>query len=206
MPVPARRLDNVAIAVSLAILLVHAAVYWFGDSLRARIGVPAYAAVQAGLLLGFALVAHPGALMLGLVMLLTVEMLMVAGQRWGVVPITAGAMALFVIAQLVTGGIYQAAGAALVLALTGAIGHAAIIFARQRSGVEVAPVVVPSPLSSRETEVLRELAAGARNAEIAARLGISERTVKAHLATIYLKLGVETRTAAVAAAMQRQLV
>jgi len=54
--------------------------------------------------------------------------------------------------------------------------------------------------------VLRELVAGARNAEIAARLGISERTVKAHLASIYLKLGVETRAAAVAAAMQRQLV
>jgi DNA-binding CsgD family transcriptional regulator len=205
MPVPARRLDNVAIAVSLAILLVHAAVYWFGDSLRARAGVPAYAAVQAGLLLGFALVAHPGALMLGLVMLLTVETLMVAGQRWGVVPITAGAMAFFVIAQLVTGGIYQAAGAALVLALTGAIGHAAIIFARQR-GAAAVPVVASSPLSSRETQVLRELVAGARNAEIAARLGISERTVKAHLASIYLPLGVETRAAAVAAAMQRQLV
>jgi len=92
-----------------------------------------------------------------------------------------------------------------VLALTGAIGHAAIIFARQR-GAAAVPVVASSPLSSRETQVLRELVAGARNAEIAARLGISERTVKAHLASIYLKLGVETRAAAVAAAMQRQLV
>ena len=123
-----------------------------------------------------------------------------------VVPITGGAMVLFVIAQLLTGGIYQAAGAALVLALTGAIAHAAIIFVRQRAPAEAVPVPASSPLSSRETEVLRELVAGARNAEIAARLGISERTVKAHLATIYLKLGVETRAAAVAVAMQRQLV
>lgn len=206
MPVGARRLDAFAVAVSLAILLVHAAVYWFGEPMRARAGMPAYAAAQGALLLGFAVVAHTGPLTLGLLMLLTIEMLMIAGQRWGVVPITGGAMVLFVIAQLLTGGIYQAAGAALVLALTGAIAHAAIIFVRQRALAAVVPVPASSPLSSRETEVLRELVAGARNAEIAARLGISERTVKAHLATIYLKLGVETRAAAVAAAMQRQLV
>jgi len=206
MPVSARRLDTFAVALSFAILLVHAAVYWFGERVRTRFGVAAYAAAQGALVVGFALVARPGALTLGLLMLLTIEILMVAGRRWGVVPITAGAIALFVIAQLLAGSIYQAASAALVLALTGAITHAAILFARQRAAVEVVPVAASSPLSSRETEVLRELVTGGRNAEIAARLGISERTVKAHLASIYLKLAVETRAAAVAAAIQRQLV
>jgi NarL family two-component system response regulator YdfI len=40
----------------------------------------------------------------------------------------------------------------------------------------------------------------------AIRLGISERTVKAHLGSVYQKLGVESRSAAVAAAMSRKLV
>ena len=45
-------------------------------------------------------------------------------------------------------------------------------------------------LSEREQEVLEGIARGERSKEIAARLGITERTVKAHLASIYNKLGV----------------
>ena len=48
-------------------------------------------------------------------------------------------------------------------------------------------------------------AQGLQNKEIAARLGISERTVKAHLASIYGKLGVDSRAAAIAVAAQRGL-
>jgi two-component system, NarL family, response regulator YdfI len=58
-------------------------------------------------------------------------------------------------------------------------------------------------LSQRELEVLRDVAKGARNKEIAARLGISERTVKAYLDNIFNKLGVDSRTSAVTVAMQR---
>lgn len=60
-------------------------------------------------------------------------------------------------------------------------------------------------LTGREIEVLRLAASGARNHEIAGRLAISERTVKAHLTSVYGKLDVGSRTAATAAAMQRGL-
>lgn len=52
-------------------------------------------------------------------------------------------------------------------------------------------------LTSRESEVLRWLAAGKTDRDIGAILGISSRTVHKHLQHIYEKLGVETRTAAV---------
>jgi two-component system, NarL family, response regulator YdfI len=64
---------------------------------------------------------------------------------------------------------------------------------------------VESDLTERELEVLRGVAQGERSKEIAARLGISERTVKAHLASIYNRLGVDSRAAAIAVAAQRGL-
>lgn len=60
-------------------------------------------------------------------------------------------------------------------------------------------------LSAREVEVLSYVATGSTNADIAARLVISEATVKTHLVRIYAKLGVSDRTAAVTLAMQRGL-
>ena len=60
-------------------------------------------------------------------------------------------------------------------------------------------------LSQRELEVLSQVATGARNKEIAARLNLTERTVKAHLDGIFNKLGVDSRTAAVAVAIQQGL-
>ncbi len=58
-------------------------------------------------------------------------------------------------------------------------------------------------LTERELEVLRLLASGARNKEIAAKLVVSIGTVKFHIANIYQKLGVQTRTEAVRAAAER---
>jgi NarL family two-component system response regulator YdfI len=57
-------------------------------------------------------------------------------------------------------------------------------------------------LSPRETQVLALLAEGAANKEIARELGISERTVKAHVTGIMNKLGASSRTEAVAIAMR----
>jgi NarL family two-component system response regulator YdfI len=66
-------------------------------------------------------------------------------------------------------------------------------------------VAVESKLTGREREVLQRVAGGERNKEIAARLGISEPTVKSHLASIYFKLGVDSRASAVAVALERGL-
>lgn len=58
-------------------------------------------------------------------------------------------------------------------------------------------------LSGREIEVLELVAAGRSNTEVAEALFISETTVKSHLAHVYSKLGVSSRTAAVSAARLR---
>ena len=60
-------------------------------------------------------------------------------------------------------------------------------------------------LTEREREVLAAVARGERSKEIATRLGITTRTVGAHLTSIYTKLGVDSRTSAVAVALERGL-
>ena len=63
-----------------------------------------------------------------------------------------------------------------------------------------------SDLSPREMEVLLLLVAGRSNKEIAQTLDIAEATVKSHVSTILMRLGVEDRTQAVVTALQRGLV
>jgi two-component system, NarL family, response regulator YdfI len=62
------------------------------------------------------------------------------------------------------------------------------------------------PLTPRENEVLRMLASGLGNKELAARLNISEHTVKFHVASILGKLGAASRTEAVSIGIRRGLV
>jgi NarL family two-component system response regulator YdfI len=62
------------------------------------------------------------------------------------------------------------------------------------------------PLTRREREVLQMLAAGLGNKEIAARLAISDHTVKFHVASILGKLGAASRTEAVSLGFRRGLV
>ena len=67
------------------------------------------------------------------------------------------------------------------------------------------PPASPFNLTEREKEVLAAVAKGERSKEIAAQLNITERTVKAHLASIYHKLGVDSRAGAIAVASQKGL-
>jgi len=61
-------------------------------------------------------------------------------------------------------------------------------------------------LTPREHEVLELAALGLSNHSIAARLAISDHTVKFHLASVYGKLGVRSRTAAVRRGLSRGLI
>ena len=64
----------------------------------------------------------------------------------------------------------------------------------------------PSGLTAREIEVLRLLAEGLSNAEIAERLFLSEKTVGHHVSSVLRKLGEPTRSRAVATALRRHIV
>jgi ATP/maltotriose-dependent transcriptional regulator MalT len=73
-------------------------------------------------------------------------------------------------------------------------------FLAQLTGTETGSPLSPSGLSRREIEVVRMIAAGHSNAAIARRLFISAHTVHRHVANIFSKLDVPTRSAAVAKA------
>jgi DNA-binding NarL/FixJ family response regulator len=61
-------------------------------------------------------------------------------------------------------------------------------------------------LSEREIEVLKLVATGARNKEIAYRLNVTENTINAHVKRIFEKLGVTDRTQAVTTALRRGII
>ncbi|PFL17696.1 DNA-binding response regulator [Bacillus cereus] len=61
-------------------------------------------------------------------------------------------------------------------------------------------------LTDKELFVLKAIARGYKNKEIAFDIGIAERTVKAHLTNIYNKLGVNSRSEAVAVSIERKLI
>jgi DNA-binding NarL/FixJ family response regulator len=63
-----------------------------------------------------------------------------------------------------------------------------------------------TPLTPRERQVLSMLADGLGNKTIAARLGISDHTVKAHVGAVFEKLGVSTRAEAAALGLRRGLI
>ncbi|MBI9051430.1 MAG: response regulator transcription factor [Anaerolineaceae bacterium] len=65
---------------------------------------------------------------------------------------------------------------------------------------------IESNLTGRELEILLSVAQGNRNKEIAYQLGITERTVKAHLASIYQKLNVDSRAGAIAVAGKQGII
>jgi DNA-binding NarL/FixJ family response regulator len=64
------------------------------------------------------------------------------------------------------------------------------------------PTVPPIDLSSRELEVLRHVASGMSNKQVARQLGISQKTVRNHLTTVYGKLRASNRVEAVINALR----
>jgi NarL family two-component system response regulator YdfI len=82
------------------------------------------------------------------------------------------------------------------------------ILQRVLAGRQSLPTKEPTPstptsLTERELAVLQAVARGETNNAIALHLGISARTVKAHLTSVYNKLGVDSRAAAIAVASQK---
>jgi DNA-binding NarL/FixJ family response regulator len=71
--------------------------------------------------------------------------------------------------------------------------------------IDPVPDLVEDP-TPREVEILRLLADGSGNKEIASHLGISEHTVKFHISSVLGKLGVATRTEAVTTGIRRGLI
>jgi DNA-binding NarL/FixJ family response regulator len=80
---------------------------------------------------------------------------------------------------------------------------AARLVSRLRSPAAAPDPAAANPLTPREVEVLRAVSRGLSNAEIGRELFIGEATVKTHLLRAFAKLGVDDRTRAVTAAMER---
>ena len=76
----------------------------------------------------------------------------------------------------------------------------AVMQPRSRSGVH------PASLTAREVEVLRLVAQGLTDVEVAEKLVLSPRTVNAHLTSIYNKIGVNSRAAATRFAVEHKLI
>ncbi|CAM3990170.1 response regulator [Saccharibacillus endophyticus] len=78
--------------------------------------------------------------------------------------------------------------------------------ARQKRQSTEPAIKAESVLSPKEVQTLQLVAKGYRSKEIAFDMGISERTVKAHLTNIYNKLGVDSRMQAISAAVEQGIV
>ena len=74
------------------------------------------------------------------------------------------------------------------------------------TAAEIAEHATDDALTPREIDVLRLIAAGNANKEIAAQLGLTEETVKSHVKNILAKLGANDRTHAVTIALKRGII
>lgn len=80
-----------------------------------------------------------------------------------------------------------------------------ILAASQKEEGDAPPTTYPAGLSAREVEVLRLVASGMTNAQIAKELYVSPRTVNAHVGSVYHKIGSSTRAEATRFALEHEL-
>jgi DNA-binding CsgD family transcriptional regulator len=125
-------------------------------------------------------------------------------RREGLLPDLA--LALFERAGLLPAGERRAAALEEARALLGRLGMRRELAAAELLAAGGQLSRLPGGLSAREAEVLRLVAEGLTNREIAARLVLSERTVINHVSHIFQKIGVENRAAATAFALRNGLV
>jgi DNA-binding NarL/FixJ family response regulator len=93
----------------------------------------------------------------------------------------------------------------LVAAIAATVAGFAVTLPRPPS-ITTDTMVITEDLTAREVEVLRLLARGNRNKQVATLLGISEHTAKFHVSSVLAKLGARTRTEAVTIGVTRGLV
>lgn len=134
-----------------------------------------------------------------------VAIVLVGGEAWEVDPLAAldagvrGVVPSSVTAVELRAAVESAAAGLLTLspeALEAVLGASG---ARTRASPAVGPGdgAPAAPLTARELDVLSAVAEGLANKQIAARLGISQHTVKTHLAAVFAKLGASSRAEAV---------
>ena len=107
-------------------------------------------------------------------------------RAWGVLPADVGEDELHAAVLAVAEGLW-----------VGAPGLVEGLMRLPRGGEALGEESLSEPLTSREKEVLQHMAEGLANKQIALLLSISEHTVKFHLSSLYVKLGVSSRTEAV---------
>jgi DNA-binding NarL/FixJ family response regulator len=117
-----------------------------------------------------------------------------SGRPWGLLPESA------------TDAVIEAAVGAVAAGLTVTSPDGAPQLHSEAAAAVSPDEVVEEPLTARERQVLELVGLGLSNHAIAARLGISDHTVKFHLASIFGKLGVRTRTGAVRRGLTRGLI
>ncbi len=84
--------------------------------------------------------------------------------------------------------------------------HLMAMYAFERARLLLAPSVQPNPLTARERETLQWAAMGKSAADTGEILGVTERTITAHIASACLKLSAVNKTHAVARALQHRLI